>query len=169
MQRVRGLAQIGWAGLLPFLFLFTSAEGCRGPTADPDLIPAEEAEALGLTAGARLHRVSLGGRGAEEHAVPTVIRAYPGDGVEFLSVDHRVHTLEFVTDSLAREVREFLEATGQIDSPPLVSRGNRFILNLKNAPVGRYFFLSEGHGGTARGVIEVGLPFPADSSITASS
>ena len=96
--------------------------------------------------------------------MPTLIQAAPGDGVEFRTVDHRVHTLSFVADSLPQEIRTFLEATGQMASPPLVSRGSRFILRLQNAPIGRYLFVSEGHGGVARGVVEVGSPPESDST-----
>jgi plastocyanin len=116
---------------------------------------AEEARALGFPAGARLHRVTLGGQGAVESAVPSMIQAHPGDGVEFRTEDHRVHTVTFLSDSLAPEVHSFLESTGQLGSPPLVSRGTRFILRLQDAPPGRYPFLSEGHGGMAKGVVEV--------------
>ena len=96
--------------------------------------------------------------------MPTRIQASPGDGVEFRTVDNRVHTVEFLADSLNVEVREFLETSGQMASPPLVSRGARFILRLQNAPQGLYFFMSEGHGGMALGVVEVGTPEGADSS-----
>ena len=137
--------------------------GCGGseagaPGSDPEVL-----EALGLSPRAQLHRVTLGGRGAEEHAVPTRIQASPGDGVEFLTVDHRVHTLTFLLDSLSWEGRRFLEESGQISSPPLVSRGSRFILNLQDAPPGRYPFVSEGHGGRAEGLVQVGDPSAADS------
>jgi plastocyanin len=118
----------------------------------------EEARALGFPDGARLHRVTLGGRGAREHAVPALIQAHPGDGVEFITADHRVHTVTFPADSLAPEARAFLESTGQLGSPPLVSRGTRFVLRLQDAPPGRYPFVSDGHGGTAHGVILVEPP-----------
>jgi hypothetical protein len=70
----------------------------------------------------------------------------------------------FPPDSLTPEVRAFLESTGQTNSPPLVFRGSRFIVKLENAPNGRYPFVSEGHGGIARGVVEVGLPVPPDTT-----
>ncbi len=130
--------------------------GCGGSSGDRPDPELENAKELGFPSGARLHRVTLGGRGAEEHAVPTRVSALPGDGVEFVTVDHRVHTLLFLPDSLSGEVRSFLESTGQMASPPLVSRGSRFILRLEGAPRGRYAFMSEGHGGTAFGVVEVG-------------
>jgi hypothetical protein len=96
--------------------------------------------------------------------VPTRIQAALGDAVEFRTVDHRVHTLTFSLDSLTLEMRAYLESTGQTSSPPLVSRGSRFIVIFQDAPAGRYPFITEGHGGTARGVIEVGLPEVPDST-----
>jgi hypothetical protein len=104
----------------------------------------EEARALGLPEGARLHRVTLGGRGATEHAVPPLIQARPGDGVEFLTEDHRVHTVTFPADSLEPEVHAFLEASGQLGSPPLVSRGTRFVLQLRDAPTWTLPFCERG-------------------------
>ena len=156
------------AGLLAFLPL-ALVHGCQVRDGGARARAEEEALAIGLPSGAVLHRVTLGGRGSEEHAVPTLIQASPGDGVEFLTVDHRVHTVEFLADSLVTEVMAFLEYTGQMASPPLVERGSRFVLNLQNAPVGRYFFRSEGHGGTAQGVVEVGNPPPVDSTRLAPS
>lgn len=160
---MRGPASFPGAGLFTFLIL-AGLSGCRGQSGDPSVLNADEARALGLSPGARLHQVTLGGRGSEEHAVPALIQADPGDAVEFRSVDHRVHTVTFPPDSLTPEVRAFLESTGQANSPPLVFRGSRFIVKLENAPKGRYPFVSEGHGGTARGAVEVGLPLPPDTT-----
>jgi len=150
-------------GLLAFWVTLFFLTGCVGSDADPPGADPEVLEALGLSPRAQLHRVTLGGRGAEEHAVPTLIMASPGDGVEFVTVDHRVHTLTFPVDSLSYEVRLFLEESGQNSSPPLVTRGSRFILNLENAPPGRYPFVADGHGGRAGGLVQVGVPLPSDS------
>ena len=152
------------AGLLPFLWVLALTAGCQGATGNGGPANGEELEALGLSSGAELHLVTLGGRGSEEHAVPTRIEADPGDGVEFRTVDHRVHTVSFIADSLSPAVLSFLESTGQLASPPLVTRGSRFIVRLQNAPSGRYFFLTEGHGGTATGLVEVGPPSQPDST-----
>lgn len=151
------------AGLLTFSVTLLSLAGCSGSGAEGLGADAEALQALGLSPRAQLHQVTLGGRGAEEHAVPTRILASPGDGVQFVTVDHRVHTLAFPLDSLSTEVRFFLEESGQISSPPLVTRGSRFILNLKDAPPGRYPFVSDGHGGRAVGLIQVGQPPLSDS------
>jgi plastocyanin len=146
------------AGLLLSLILFWGGGGCQGPAETPPDPEVEGARAVGLEGGARLHRVILGGRGSEEHLLPARIRANPGDGVEFVTVDHRVHNVSFPTDSLSPEALEFLVATAQESIPPLLNRGNRFILRLVGAPPGRFPFVSEGHGGVAHGVIEVALP-----------
>lgn len=156
-------ASLGGAGLLPFLLLAMGLGSCGGSGGDYQDQELEDARTLGFPRGARVHRVSLGGRGAVEHAVPTRIQAAPGDGVEFRTVDHRVHTVSFLADSLAPEIHSYLERTGQELSMPLVSRGSRFILRLGDAPAGRYVFRSQGHGGYAYGVIEVGTSVPPDS------
>lgn len=127
----------------------------------------QRARALGFTTGVRVHRITLGGRGAEEHVVPTLVRANPGDAVEFQSVDHRVHTVEFLSDSLSPDGLAFLRETGQLSGPPLVSRGSHFLVRFDDAPPGRYPFLSEAHGGRARGAVVVG-PTNAGDSIPAS-
>jgi plastocyanin len=157
LSRVPRPASFAGAGLLPLLILSAILGGC-GESGDgvPDGT-SESVQALGLPAGAQLHQITLGGRGAEEHVVPTRIEASPGDAVEFRTVDHRVHNVSFIADSLTLEVHAFLESTGQMASPPLVSRGSRFILRLQNAPSGRYLFRSEGHGGVALGVVQVGF------------
>lgn len=147
-------APVRGAGLMFFLSLLLLG-GCTGgekAASDPEVEAARE---LGLARGARLHRVVLGGRGAEEHVLPQVVRVDPGDAVEFVTVDHRIHRLEFPRDSLAPEAYEFLRSTGSEASPPLPFKGSRFLLLLEGAPLGRYPFLSHGHGGTTKGVIEV--------------
>ncbi len=87
--------------------------------------------------------------------MPRFIDAFPGDAVEFHTVDHRVHMIRFPADSLFAQARAFLKETGQESSPPLAFRGSRFLLLLEGAPPGRYPFLSEGHGGVMGGAVEV--------------
>jgi plastocyanin len=99
--------------------------------------------------------VVLGGRGSEEHVLPQHIATSPGDAVEFVTVDHRVHTVSFLQDSLSIEGIDFLTSVGRMASLPLISRGSRFLVLLEAAPHGRYPFVSQGHGGRAYGVIDV--------------
>ena len=115
----------------------------------------EEAAALGLARGARVHQIVLGGRGDQEHVLPQRLRVRPGDAVAFVTVDHRIHRVEFPPDSLAGEAFRFLASRGRDTSPPLSIRGSRFVVILEDAPLGRYPFFSLGHGGVAHGVIEV--------------
>jgi len=164
LRAVRRLAlSPGRAGLLPFglpappgtfpaaalLLVFLSACGVGdGTPEDGASPPAPDA----------VERIVLGGRGSEEHVVPTRIRIPPGGAVEFVSVDHRVHTVTFLLDRLSPEVRDFLTRTGQDRSPPLARRGARFRVSLRGAPPGRYPFVARAHGGAAEGVLEVGAP-----------
>lgn len=153
--RFRGPAFSSEAGLLllvAVLLVACSPVPDTGP--DPEL---EGARSVGLEDGARLRRIILGGRGSEEHILPPRVQAAPGDGVEFVTVDHRVHVVSFPPDSLSPEGAAFIDSTDQGMSPPLLHRGSRFILWLEGAPPGRYPFVSQGHGGIAHGVIEVGL------------
>ena len=156
-RKLRGPVSVVGAGLLLFFLVQIWMGSYPGFGIQPADREVENARALGLPAGARLHQITLGGRGAVEHAVPTLIRALPGDAVEFRSVDHRAHTVAFLSDSLSSEGLAFLEGTGQLSGPPLVTQGSHFLLRLEDAPTGRYPFISEGHGGTAYGAIEVGL------------
>lgn len=90
--------------------------------------------------------------------VPPRIELGPGDVVQFFTVDGRVHTVRFPEDSLGPARAAFLRRTGQLESPPLVERGARFVVIFRDAPPGRYPFRSDGSGGVAWGVLVVGEP-----------
>lgn len=122
------------------------------PPADPE---AELRWRLGIEDDVSIHRVSLGGRGSSEHVVPARLEIEPGDVVEFVTVDGRVHTVRFFADSLSAAAAEFLRRTDQMQSPPLLERGARFVLTFRDAPSGRYPFRSDGGGGSSRGVVVV--------------
>lgn len=144
-------AALPWAillvGLLP-------AFGCERPDPGPELDPELVAE-LGLDGTETVHRVLLGGARTDEHVTPLVVEAAPGDLVEFVTVDRRVHAVSFETDSLHSAATEFLGRTRQVSSPPLVGQGSRFVVTFKNAPPGRYPFTSSGYGEPSGGVIIV--------------
>jgi plastocyanin len=155
-RKFRRLVSTLGAGLLLFLPLVVGGCGERFPEAtDPEI---EGARAMGLPSGSRLHQVLLGGRGSEEHVLPQRVSASPGDAVEFVTVDHRVHTISFLPDSLSSEALAFLTEEGRVASLPLISRGSRFLVILEGAPAGRYPFVSQGHGGKAYGVIDLRPP-----------
>lgn len=152
------------AGLSVILLLSLLPLACGGPGPEPSEPETERARALGLEEGARVHQVILGGRGSEEHVLPFHVEAAPGDAVEFVTVDNRIHTVLFPPDSLTPGVRAFLLGSSQDRSPPLLSRGSRFVLLLEGAPPGDYPFMSQGHGGLAYGLIRVGPPAAAGDS-----
>jgi plastocyanin len=141
--------QVGGGALL----LFLSSTTCGGaPETGPDV---ELREALGLESDEELHRIVLGGQGRREHLVPTRLEIPQGAIVEIVTVDRRVHTVTFLRDSLSSEAAAFLTETNQMQSPPLLEQGSRFVISFRGAPPGRYPFVSEGHGGTASGIIVV--------------
>lgn len=128
---------------------------CSERRPDPALLPDSVLRAeLGLGDADRVHRIRLRG-GEREEISPPSVEVEEGDWVEFVTVDWRVHQVRFEPDSLSGEARAFLEATDQLDSPPLVDRDARFVLSFSGAPEGRYPFVSEGNGAAAGGVVVV--------------
>lgn len=130
--------------------------GCHAedvPPSDPEL-----RDELGIPDHVPIHRVNVGGRGAADRLVPDRVEAAPGDLVQFLVTDRRVHVIRFLVDELDPEQRSFLAETDQLESPPLVHRESRFIVSFQGAPPGRYPFESGGHGEPARGVVTVHGP-----------
>jgi plastocyanin len=127
--------------------------------------PSEAVEEAGtdphseIAAAAQVVQLS-GGRDVE-HVVPPHLEIDTGEWVQFITLDRRVHTVSFVPDSLSPEGLEYLADTGQLQGPPLLSRGSRFLVDFRNAPAGRYVFSSASHGDPVFGSVTVREP-PAD-------
>jgi plastocyanin len=124
------------------------------PKAAPD--PVEEADAgpyAEIVAVAQVVQLS-GGRDVE-HIVPPHLEISMGEWVQFLTLDRRVHTVSFVPDSLSPEALEYLTDTGQLEGPPLLERGSRFLVDFRRAPAGRYVFSSVSHGDPVFGSVTV--------------
>lgn len=154
----------GWVLVVLVLALLGVQVGCSpesGPDA-PDAPHADLRARLEVEPRREIHQVTIGGRGDEEHVVPTVLRVAGDALVVFTTVDGRVHTVSFPEDSLPLPAALFLERTSQTRSPPLVDRGSRFVVTFEGAPRGRYPFLSRGPGGEAWGtlVVEDPVAFP---------
>ena len=90
-----------------------------------------------------------------EHIVPPHLEIETGEWVQFVTLDRRVHTLSFVPDSLSLEALEYLTDTGQLEGPPLLALGSRFLVDFRDAPAGRYVFSSESHGDPVFGSVTV--------------
>lgn len=129
---------------------------CRGADGDPSLRPDSVLQAeLGLTDRDEVHRVLVQG-GDVEVLTPGEVVISAGAWVEFVTGDWRVHEVRFEVDSLTADARSFLEKSDQVASPPMVNRGDRFVVSFADAPDGRYPFIAEGNGAPARGVVVVG-------------
>jgi hypothetical protein len=114
-----------------------------------------EARASGSSMAVDSAEIVLGGWGSEEHVVPSRVIVRSGGAVVFLTVDHRVHTIEFQSDSLSAPILAFLESTAQLRSPPLLARGSVYRISLAGAPPGYYPFIAEGPGPPVLGAIVV--------------
>ena len=115
-------------------------------------------DSLGLGDEDRVHRVRLSSPGNRETIEPGSVQLRPGDYVEFVTSDRRVHAVSFVLDSVPPGAADFLRGSAQESSPPLVEPESRFLVSFQRAPPGRYPFVVAGNGAEARGAILVGEP-----------
>ena len=120
---------------------------------DQDVLDA--LSALGVEDIGQVYVVSLAGWGGEESTVPDTVRVEPGAVVVFQVADFRVHTVTFLTDSLAAAPGDFIRRVSQGGSPPLIDRGSRYIVPFADAPAGTYPFEIRGFGAAASGAIVV--------------
>lgn len=135
------------AGAFVWLLLF----GCeRGPLIgeQKDRTLELAGDTIELPDGTDLHdivvRTSQQGRDFE----PLQMQARPGDYLRFTIDDSRTHAIVF--EPVTPELRSFLEAGGQLRSPPLVSKGTSWVIALKNAPPGQYPFRCLIHNDTGQ-------------------
>lgn len=97
----------------------------------------------------------IGGARDEEHLVPGALTVSDGEVVILRTIDHRVHTITFLRDSLSAASIAFLARRVGFVIGPLVERGSSVVIDFEGAPSGRYAFVSEGSGGRASGAITV--------------
>lgn len=133
---------IGRSGVL-FLLLLLSFTACEeiglGSGATIALDSAE------VSIPGRVHDVRLGRDPEAGAAALDSVRARPGDAVQFIALDRHPHAPTFVAAELDPDVRAFLERTGQLRGPPLVSKDARWVVLLEGAPAGRYPFTCRTH------------------------
>jgi plastocyanin len=128
--------------------------GCKraGNELQPDQVLRDS---LGLGDEDRVHRVRLGSADNREIVQPPQLTVRPGDYVEFVTQDRRVHALEFTLEELPPAAAEFMRRTGQQGSPPLVQADARFVVSFAQAPPGTYPYVVIGNGEEGRGAIVV--------------
>ena len=150
-MRGRGSLRAGRPGLL---FCVLLALGCAQDGAPRDVVELDEGVVVQLPEGSRRHDVKLEGVGAQTEISPASVAATPGDAVAFVAADAVTHSIFFLADRLDSAQAGFLDSSGQMRSPPLLSEGSSWIVSLNGAPAGDYSFACALHGG--QGVIRVG-------------
>ena len=95
-------------------------------------------DTIDLPAGVDLHDVRI--RTGEQYRdfEPHQVQAKSGDYLRFTTQDSCTHAIVF--DVTQPQLRAFLENTGQLRSPPLVTTGTSWVIALKDAPPGSYPF-----------------------------
>jgi plastocyanin len=106
-----------------------------------------------LERGASVHDITISGEASADSLAPARVSARVGDALRFTTDDHRTHAMGFDADRLDPQIRDYLERTNQLRGPPLVDRGDAWIVVLDAAPPGVYPFLCRVHD--ARGVLRV--------------
>ena len=132
--------------------------GCGIEPKTPPEVPEEAVTDPHAEIAAIAQVIQLSGGRDVEHVVPPHLEIGMGEWVQFVTLDRRVHTVSFVSDSLSPEVFEYLADTGQLRGPPLLARGSRFLVDFRTAPPGRYVFSSVSHGDPVFGSVTVREP-----------
>lgn len=92
-------------------------------------------------------------RTLREDFKPPRIDVHPGDVVRFEARDGGGHAIAFDGTGLTDDARRFLDATGQLRSPPLLAANNAWVVSFRGGPRGDYPFTCVTHA--ARGVVRV--------------
>jgi hypothetical protein len=135
-------------------FLFLAVAGCGIEPKIPQIIEEASTDPHSEIAS-KAQVVQLSGGRDVEHIVPPHLEIDVGEWVQFITLDRRVHMLSFIPDSISTEAFEYLEDTRQLEGPPLLARGSRFLVDFRKAPAGRYVFSSESHGDPVFGSVTV--------------
>jgi plastocyanin len=108
-------------------------------------------DTIQLAAGVKLHEVRVERTDSGEFH-PGTIDASTGDVVRFAAHDRGSHAIAFDGNRLDPAARSWLDATGQMRSPPLIAAGSTWIITLEDAPPGEYPFRCATHdvGGRLR-------------------
>jgi plastocyanin len=96
-------------------------------------------DTIHLERGVRLIDVQVRRESAGEFH-PSRAEAHVGDVVRFTAGDMAGHAISFVGASLDPAVLGFLESTGQLRSPPLITTDASWVITLEGAPAGEYPF-----------------------------
>ena len=126
------------AGVFVFCLAIAACERADPGGEEKDRTLELAADTIDVPSGTDLHDVVVRLRDQNRDFNPTQLQAKPGDYLRFTAEDSRTHAIAF--EPAAPELRTFLESTGQLRSPPLVTKGASWVIALKNAPAGHYSF-----------------------------
>jgi hypothetical protein len=135
--------------------LLVAVMGCGIETETPPVGAEKDSVDIYSEIAALAEVVHLSGGRDVEHIVPPHVEIGVGEWVQFVTLDRRVHTLSFVSDSLSPAALAYLADTGQLEGPPLLERGSRFFVDFREAPEARYVFSSTSHGEPVFGSVTV--------------
>lgn len=81
---------------------------------------------------------------------PVAVEASVGDVVRFTAGDRGGHAISFEGAALAADARAWLQQTGQLRSPPLITSDAAWVITLSGAPPGEYPFRCTTHNAAGR-------------------
>lgn len=139
---------------LLWILLLINLSSCRAdePAEPRILVLGTDTIVLPDTVGLVTFDVGRGEEGTNRFE-PATAQAAPGDIVRFNSLDNGAHAIAFDAATLTPDAHAYLEASGQLRSPPLLERDAAWIVNLQDAPPGTYGFSCATHG--ERGTLTV--------------
>lgn len=134
-------------GLFFCVVLAVASGACERGDTGPRSIDIDGG-AVELPRGAEVHTVRLRAAMGRGFIEPDTVRARPGDAVRFVAGDDRGHAVAFESDRLDPGAERFLFRTGQLRGAPLVRAETAWIVDLTDAPPGRYPFRCLNTGST---------------------
>ena len=135
------------------LALMVSCDAVPGVDTGPRTLELAN-DTIRLEQGVTLVEVTVR-RGADGDFDPAAPVAHTGDVVRFAAADNGGHAIVFESTALAPDAREWLERTGQMRSPPLITSGSAWVVTLDGAPPGDYPFLCSTHSARGRLTVRV--------------
>lgn len=123
------------------------------PELRPDAVLRDSA---GLAEGDVVHTVAVDGTSGRDVARPARVALRAGAHVAFATADGRLHHVRFDTSVMAPGPARWLAEGDRVESPPLLGRDTRWVVDFTDAPAGIYPFRLEGNGDPGGGVVEVG-------------
>ena len=139
--------------VLGTFIIFSACErSAEGADSGPRLLELDSSS-IDLPDSVRLVIVGLD-RALTSDMDPAEVEVVVGDIVRFQARDGAAHAIGFDGTGLTPEARRFLEVTGQMRSPPLVSADRAWVVSFGNAPPGDYPYTCVTHGAAGRIVVQ---------------